>query len=76
MDPKVQFVLENLQEMVGSEGGSLELLGEDNGVLRVRYTMGHNEECPECVITPEDLLDIFRSSLEIHAPHIRNVELV
>ena len=46
VDPQVQFVLHNIGTIVGSEGGSLELVDLSGGRLTVRYTEGRNDECP------------------------------
>ena len=75
-DPGVQFVLTNMQVIVGSEGGSLEVVGLRDGRLTVRYTEGVNEECPECVPTHEMVRQMMTASLKTHAPHIRELELV
>lgn len=76
MDEKVEKVLDLFRRMVSTHGGALELVSVEGGTARIRYTPGHNEECPECIHSPQDLLDMLRGSLEIHAPHIRDVELV
>ncbi|MCH8206021.1 MAG: NifU family protein, partial [Chloroflexi bacterium] len=49
IDPGIKFVLDNVQTVVASEGGSLEFLELRDNRLSVRYNKGHNEECPECV---------------------------
>ena len=72
----VKFVLDNTQTIVGSEGGSLELMDLHDGRLLVRYKPGHNEECPECVPNHEMVRQIMQTSLSVYAPHIREVELI
>ncbi len=76
MDPKVKYVLDNFGGILESDGGSLELLDITGGVVRVRYVQGHNEECPECVLTPEGLRALLLEALQTHAPHIVQLELV
>jgi len=76
VDEKVEHTLDLFRRMVSADGGVLELVSVEGGRARIRYTPGHNEECPECVHTTQDLLDMLRGSLEIYAPHIRDVELV
>ena len=76
MDEKLEKVLDFFRRMVKTDGGVLELVSVEGGRARIRYTPGHNEECPECVHSAQDLLDMLRGSLEIHAPHIRDVEVV
>ncbi|MFW6195253.1 MAG: NifU family protein [Chloroflexota bacterium] len=74
-DAGVNAVLENIEVMVASEGGSLELLELNNDTLRVRYTPGVNEECPECVPSHENVEMFMRSALQVHAPHITALTL-
>ena len=76
VDPAVQFVLTNMQTIVGSEGGSLEVVGLRDGRLTVRYTEGVNEECPECVPSHEMVHQLMTTSLKVHAPYVRELELV
>ena len=36
-DPSVQTVLDNMETIVASEGGTLEFISLDDGELKVRY---------------------------------------
>ena len=74
-DPKVDFVLEQIETMVASEGGSIELLSADKSSLRIKYNPGVNEECPECVPDLGQVSMFLKASLWIHAPHIIDIEL-
>ena len=74
-DPGVQTVLDNMQTIVASEGGSLEFVGFSGGKLSVHYNKGVNEECPECVPDHAMVETMMRSSLGIYAPYVRDVEL-
>ncbi|MEX0760903.1 MAG: hypothetical protein WD208_10325 [Dehalococcoidia bacterium] len=75
-DEKLNFVLEQIETIVSSEGGTLEVeaAGPDN--VRVKYLPGVNEECPECVPTIEQVQQFMDASIGIHAPHIKNVQVV
>jgi hypothetical protein len=75
-DPKLDFVLEQIERMVAAEGGSLELLSAGEASLEVRYTPGVNEECPDCVPTHEQVARFLSASLKVHAPHISSVRVV
>lgn len=55
-DGLAEFIIRQFQSLVRPEG-DLELLGVEGGVARVLYRRGHNEECPECVMSAEDLRD-------------------
>ena len=76
VDAAVLLVLENMRTIVGSEGGSLELVDANHGRLSVRYVEGRNDECPECVPTHEAVYQLMMASLKVHAPHIRGLELL
>lgn len=72
---KVDFVLQQIETMVASEGGSLELVSSGEDALAVRYIPGVNEECPECVPSMEQVTQFLTASLQIHAPEIASVEV-
>ena len=72
---KVDFVLQQIETMVASEGGSLELLSSTDDSLSVRYIPGVNEECPECVPSLEQVTQFLTASLQIHAPEVASVEV-
>ena len=72
-DQGVDFVLEQIETMVASEGGSLDLVSLEYGALKIKYTPGVNEECPECVPTLDMVTQFLTASLGIHAPHITEV---
>lgn len=74
-DTSVDFVLEQIETMVASEGGSLDVVSLDEGSLKVKYTPGVNEECPECVPTLEMVTMFLNASLRIHAPYVQDVEV-
>lgn len=75
-DESVDFVLQQIETMVASEGGSLEVVSADGNALTIRYTPGVNEECPECVPTHDMVSQFLNASLKVHAPHIESVEVV
>jgi len=75
MSEGVQLVMEQFQEIVRPDGGSLELLGIDGDTLRIAYRPGHNEHCAECVITPENLRDMLLDVLPEHDASIAKVEV-
>jgi Fe-S cluster biogenesis protein NfuA len=70
-----QFVVEHFNRMVESEGGAVALVAVEGNTLRVRYKAGSNPECAHCVIAPNDLRDLMREALELHAPSITSVEI-
>ena len=74
-DLGVQTVLENMETIVASEGGTLHFLSLDVGSLSVKYIKGVNEECPECVPDHAMVKMMMENSLSIYAPHIVTVDL-
>jgi Fe-S cluster biogenesis protein NfuA len=74
-DTSVDFVLEQIEIMVASEGGTLEVVSLEDNSLKVRYTPGVNEECPECVPTLDMVTQFMTASMGIHAPHVTDIEV-
>ncbi|HCV27887.1 MAG TPA: hypothetical protein QGI07_09760 [Dehalococcoidia bacterium] len=72
-DPQINMVLENIEMMVASEGGRLELVDLSDTSLHVKYLPGVNEECPECVPTRDNVEMFMTMSLKLHAPRITDV---
>ncbi len=76
MDPVLQMVVDTMRTIVSdNEGAVVELLGAQDGVLKVRYFQGRNEECPECVMPPDSFRQMMLEVLKVQAPYIRDVEL-
>ena len=76
VDPGVKFVLDNIQTVVASEGGSLELLGLQDGRLSVRYNKGRNDDCPECVPDHQLVKMMMERSLSTYAPDVTGIDLL
>lgn len=74
-DSGVDFVLEQIQTMVASEGGTLGVPALSGSTLKIEYTPGINEECPECVPTLEMVTQFLIASIGIHAPHVTEIEV-
>ena len=72
---KVDFVLQQIETMVASEGGTLELVSSGQDSVAVKYVPGVNEECPECVPSLEQVTQFLTASLQIHAPEITSVDI-
>ena len=75
VDPGLQSVLDNIQVIAASEGGSIEFVESRGGKLTIEYTPGVNEECPECVPTHDLIEMMVKSSMGILAPYISEVEV-
>ena len=75
VDPGLQSVLDNIQVIAASEGGSVQFVESRGGKLTIEYTPGVNEECPECVPTHDLIEMMVKSSAGILAPYISEVEV-
>ena len=75
VDPGLQSVIDNIQVIAASEGGSIRFVESRGGKLTVDYTPGVNEECPECVPTYDMIEMMLKSSVGILAPYISEVEV-
>ncbi|HCE77188.1 MAG TPA: hypothetical protein DEP04_11230 [Dehalococcoidia bacterium] len=75
-DAGVQTVLDNMETIVASEGGSLDLVSLDQNQLTVKYNKGVNEECPECVPDHDMVKMMIENSLTIYAPHVSLSDLL
>ncbi len=76
INPGVKFVLDNIETVVASEGGSLEYLDLRDGMLSVRYHKGRNDDCPECVPDHQLVRMMMERSLSAHAPEVREIVLL
>lgn len=77
MDEKLDMVLDTMRTMTrDNEGVVIEPLGSADGVLRIRYFEGTNEECPECVMLPDSFREMIERMCQVQAPHVTNVELL
>ena len=75
IDSGIQTVLDNMQTIVASEGGNLELISSGDISIEIKYIKGINKECPECVPDHEMVKMMIESSLSIYAPHITSIKL-
>ena len=75
VDPGLQSVLDNVQVIAASEGGSILFVESRGGKLTVEYTPGVNEDCPECVPTHDLIEMMLKTSVNVLAPYISEVEV-
>ena len=75
IDPGLQTVLDNIQVIAASEGGSIQFIESRGGKLTIEYTPGVNEDCPECVPTHDMIEMMLKSSTSILTPYISQVEV-
>lgn len=75
MSDTVKMVVDQFRRIVETDGGDLALVSLERGTLRVLYTPGSNEECPECVFEPGDLQALMVDALRIQDPNVTRVVL-
>ena len=75
-DPGIQTILDNVQIIVASEGGSIEFVDLGDGKLTIQYNKGYNEECPECVPDHDLVRQMMQTSIGVYAPHVTDLELL
>ncbi len=68
-------MIETFDEIVRSDGGSVSFVAIDDATLRVAYRLGHNEDCPTCVMEPDALGLMLHDMLREHAPEIAEVRV-
>ncbi len=77
MDERLNMVIGTVKTLTrDNEGVVIEPLESPDGVLRIKYYEGTNEECPECILTPNSFREMVERICKVQAPHITSVELV
>ncbi len=74
MDEKVDMVLDTVRMLTrDNDGVVIELLDFEDGVLRIKYYEGANEDCPECVMPPSSFREMVERMCRAQAPHVASV---
>ena len=77
MDAGVDMVLDTLRTLTrDNDGVVIEPLDSVDGVLRIKYYEGVNEECPECVMPPDSFREMVERMCSVQAPHVGSVVLL
>jgi hypothetical protein len=77
MDERLNMVIGTVKTLTrGNEGVVIDPLESPDGVLRIRHYEGTNEECPECILTPDSFREMVERMCQVQAIHITSVELV
>ncbi len=71
----VDQVVSQFNEIVKPDGGSVSFISADDGVLRIRYAPGKNDECETCVMTPDALAGMMKDMVMTLDPSIKDVEI-
>ena len=76
MDERVDAVLGTVRTLTrDNDGVVIEPLDFEDGVLRIRYYEGENEDCPECVLPPDSFREMVERMCSVQAPHVASVVL-
>lgn len=76
MDERIDAVLDTVRTLTrDNDGVVIEPLDFEDGVLRIRYREGENEECPECVLPPGSFREMVERMCRVQAPHVVSVAL-
>ena len=77
MDNNLDMVIDTMRMTTAdNEGVIIESLGMDDGILRIKYYEGTNEECPECVMPPDSFQEMLKRMCKVQAPDVIDVEIV
>jgi len=77
MDDQLNSVLDTVKILTrDNEGVVIEPVESEDGVLRVRYYEGKNEDCPECVLSPDSFRDMVERMCQVQVPHITAVQVI
>jgi hypothetical protein len=68
-----ETLVSQFERMVRRDGGSLTLLGVEDGVIRVGYRLGHAPECTDgvCVLPHLELQTLMAETLARREPTLR-----
>ena len=76
MDARVDMVLNTVRTLTrDNDGVVIEPLDFEDGVLRIMYYKGVNEDCPECVMPPDSFREMVERMCRVQAPHVASVVL-
>ena len=74
MDEKVDMVLDTVRMLTrDNDGVVIEPVDFEDGVLRIRYYEGANEDCPECVMPPSSFREMVERMCRMQASHVASV---
>jgi hypothetical protein len=76
MDARVDMVLNTVRTLTrDNDGVVIKPLDFEDGVLRIKYYKGVNEDCPECVMPPDSFREMVERMCRVQAPHVASVVL-
>ena len=77
MDEKIESLIGTMKVLTRDNlGVVINPISLDDGVLTIEYFEGENEDCPECLMSPDSFQDMFKRMCSIQAPHVTDVNLI
>jgi Fe-S cluster biogenesis protein NfuA len=76
MDLLVSRVLDEIRPMLTPDGGGVDLLSCQDGIVKVSYLVGSNEDCVECVMPPAEFELYLADLLKERVTGVTEVEVV
>ena len=66
MDQKINMVINTIKITTrDNKGVVIEPLDLNDGILRIRYYEGTNEECPECIMSPDSFREMVKQMCKV-----------
>ena len=76
IDEKIKLVIDTMRMTTSdNQGVIIEVLGLEDGILRIKYYEGTNEECSDCVMPPDAFAEMVKQMCKVQAPYITDVEI-
>ena len=77
IDEKVDMVIDAMRTTTSDNVDVIiKPLDFNQGILRIQYYEGTNEDCPECVMQPDSFRDMVKLMCKVQAPYVTDVEIV
>lgn len=73
-DP-VANVIGHFHDIVAVDHGALTLVSRADGVVRLRYLKGVNDECAECVLEADDLRELVLEAMQRQDASVQSLEI-
>jgi hypothetical protein len=74
--PAVEVVVGYFNRILAADNGLLSFIRREGDTVVLRYREGKNDNCPTCVLTPEDLTELIREATQKRDAFIASVTLI
>ena len=77
IDEKIKLVIDTMRMTTSdNQGVIIDVLGLEDGVLKIKYCEGTNEECADCVMPPDAFAEMVKAMCKVQAPYVADVEII